>query len=139
MKQAPTFSLKHALTNEEYSLSSYLGKSVMLTFWTSWCPDSRVDLALKQRLYRSMDHSKLEMLMINVTGRERIEHVGDFVKEQGYTFPVLLDDGRATYDQFKCAGVPTTICINTDGQIVATLGEQASFQDVTNALATLLT
>jgi peroxiredoxin len=110
----------------------------MLTFWTSWCPDSRVDLALKQRLYQSMDHSKLKMLMINVTGRERIEHVDDFVKEQGYTFPVLLDDGRATYDQFKCAGVPTTICINADGQIVATLGEQASFQDVTNALATLL-
>lgn len=138
MKQAPTFSLKHALTNEEYSLSSYLGKSVMLTFWTSWCPDSRVDLALKQRLYQSMDQSKLEMLMINVTQRERIENVADFVKEQGYTFPVLLDDERIVYDQFECTGVPTTVLIDASGQIIATLGEQATFQDVTNGLATLL-
>ncbi|MEK4564919.1 TlpA disulfide reductase family protein [Alkalihalobacillus sp. FSL R5-0424] len=138
MKQAQTFSLRHAITEDEYTLSSYLGKAVMLTFWTSWCPDSRVDLSLKQRLYQSMDHSKLEMLMINVSGRERMNNVGNFVKEQGYTFPVLLDDGRTVYDQFKCAGVPTTVCINADGQIVATLGEQATFQDVTNAIATLL-
>ncbi|MFK3936335.1 TlpA family protein disulfide reductase [Alkalihalobacillus sp. NPDC078783] len=138
MKQAPTFSLEHALTNEEYSLSTYLGKAVMLTFWTSWCPDSRVDLALKQRLYQAMDHSTLEMLMINVTQRERIENVGDFVKEQGYSFPVLLDDGRKVYDQFECAGVPTTVFIDASGQIVASLGEQATFQDVTNALASLL-
>ncbi|MCM2674387.1 TlpA family protein disulfide reductase [Alkalicoccobacillus plakortidis] len=138
MRPAPSFTLQNDLTNESCSLQQFSGQAVMLTFWTSWCPDSRVDLALKQRLFQAMDQSKMQMLMINVTARERIEDLSAFVHEQGYTFPVLLDEGRTVYDLYKCQGVPTTIFINSQQEIESVLGDQASFQEVTEGLASLL-
>lgn len=138
MNKAPAFQLPHCLTREDWTLDQFNGKAIMLTFWTSWCPDSRVDLAYKQRLYQAMNQSKLQMLMINVTGRERISDVAAFVKQQEYSFPVLEDQGRTVYDLYNCKGVPTTILLNTQHEIVAQFGEQASFQEITAGLVPLL-
>ncbi|TSB46967.1 TlpA family protein disulfide reductase [Alkalicoccobacillus porphyridii] len=139
MSKAPTFTLIHTQTKANWSLDQFAGKAVMLTFWTSWCPDSRVDLSYKQRLFQVMDQTKLHMLMINVTARERIEHIEAFVKDQGYSFPVLQDDGRTVYDAYGCKGVPTTVLLDRDHQIIATYGDQASFQEITTGLAPLIT
>ncbi|MDQ0205976.1 TlpA family protein disulfide reductase [Alkalicoccobacillus murimartini] len=139
MKQAPSFTLSSVQTKESWSLDQCMGQAVMLTFWTSWCPDSRVDLSLKQRLFQAMDQSKLQMIMVNVTARERIEDVESFVNEQGYTFPVLLDEGRTVYDLYDCKGVPTTVLLNSHHEVVSVFGEQASFQEVTEGLVPLLT
>ena len=47
-------------TNQTWQLSKEAaGRAVMLTFWTSWCPDSERDLAAKMPLAAHADQNKL--------------------------------------------------------------------------------
>ncbi|WP_078553336.1 TlpA disulfide reductase family protein [Bacillus alkalicellulosilyticus] len=136
--KAPAFSLKD-INDLEIALTDFKGKPVMITFWASWCPDSIKDLHQKNELFTSMDKDKLVFLTINVTGREG--HEGDgpkFIAEQGYKFPVLLDKGTKTYDSYRCMGVPTTILLDKDQNIVATFNDRSTFMDIMNGLTKLV-
>lgn len=133
------FSLRTMDSNEAITLSDYKGKPIMLTFWVSWCPDCRRDLQNKQLFYDSIDKEQLVFLTINVLGREVEEGAGEkFMKENGYTFPVLLDEGRKYYDLYECQGAPTTILINENGEIVARYGDKAPFSEIMIGLSQLI-
>ncbi|WP_180316709.1 redoxin domain-containing protein [Shouchella shacheensis] len=44
--KAPDFSLTNVRTQETWSLTDAGDHAMMLTFWTSWCPDSINDKRL---------------------------------------------------------------------------------------------
>ncbi|WP_142302863.1 TlpA disulfide reductase family protein [Bacillus sp. FJAT-45350] len=133
------FTLKEIRTNEDVTLSSFKGKSIMLTFWTSWCPDSLQDLQQKNRLYLNMAKDKLVFLTINVTGRERNERdANTFLEGAEYQFPTLVDEGTKVYNQFQCEGVPTTILINEKFEIVRNYNDQTPFIEIVKGLSELI-
>ncbi|MDQ0255242.1 peroxiredoxin [Evansella vedderi] len=137
--KAPFFSLPGLLTDEKASLHDFEGKVVLLTFWVSWCPDSQRDLENKQQLFTAMDTEQLEMVMINVTGRESSSEKGiQYYQEKGYTFPCLKDKGTATYDLYQCMSVPTTFLINKDQDIVQRYNDKATFQDILKGISTVI-
>ncbi len=132
---APAFSLR-TLTDEEISLSTCKGKPVMITFWTSWCPDSQRDLHVKNEFYRSIQSDQLVFLTINVTGREGHPNDGEtYIREHQYSFPVLKDEGTKVYDAYQCMGVPSTFLLNKEHEIVARFGDKATFTDILKGLA----
>lgn len=137
--KAPTFSLQEVRSDKTYSLSDYLGQPVMLTFWASWCLDCMKDLPQKEQFYEHADLEKLAFLTINVTGRERSEEAGkQFAIKNDLSFPVLKDEGRETYDQYGCSGVPTTVLLDKEHNIVETFGDQASFMDIVKVLPKIM-
>ncbi|MBU8907314.1 TlpA disulfide reductase family protein [Desertibacillus haloalkaliphilus] len=137
--QAPPFTLREYHTDTYKSLSDYKGQAVMVTFWASWCPDSIRDLAQKAQFYQSMQTDKLAFLTINVTGREGHDEDGaTFIKEHNYTFPVLFDEGTKVYDRYRCMGVPTTVLINEQQEIVATYNDRAAFIDIIKGVGKLI-
>ncbi|WP_079478331.1 TlpA family protein disulfide reductase [Halobacillus salinus] len=138
MKQAPNFKLPYMFNDQLFELEKYHGKVVILTFWASWCPDSSRDLPKKEQLFQTMDHDKVQMVTINVTGRERSEEEARKYAEQFLTQPTLTDNGREVYDLYESDGVPTTVIINQDGNIHAQFGDQASFLEVVDALGSLI-
>ncbi|SDH05900.1 Peroxiredoxin [Alteribacillus persepolensis] len=132
---APDFKLKKMNTNDVIHLRSYQGKPMLLTFWASWCPDSQVDLLHKQRFYDHLDKNQLHFLTINVTGRERAaEAAQQLIEREGYTFPVLLDEGTAIYDRYQCMGVPTTFILDAKQEIVNRFNDNAKFIDIMKGL-----
>ncbi|RXJ04003.1 TlpA family protein disulfide reductase [Anaerobacillus alkaliphilus] len=136
---APVFSLATMLENKEVSLDSFLGKPVMLTFWASWCPDCHRDLQLKNQFYRSINSDQLVFLTINVTGREGNPDDGvKFIKENHYSFPVLKDLGTKMYDAYQCMGVPTTILLNKDHEIVERFNDKASFTAILGSIGKII-
>ncbi|MBU9723892.1 MULTISPECIES: TlpA family protein disulfide reductase [Bacillaceae] len=136
---APDFTLPSLINGEEYSLHDYKGKPVLLTFWVSWCPDSKKDLSAKNHLFASMNSDLLAILTVNVTGREHGENSGEsYYREQKYTIPALKDDGTRVYDMFQCMSVPTTFLLNENHEIVARFNDKATFQDILTEVSKII-
>lgn len=137
-ERAPLFELPYIDQPFTYHLSDHLGKVIVLTFWASWCPDCGRDLPKKEQLFETMDKDKVEMVTINVPGRERSPEAGKEYAEKFLKQPTLLDDGRHFYDTFACQGVPSTIIIDQEGRIHRTFGDKASFLDIVQSLGEIV-
>jgi thiol-disulfide isomerase/thioredoxin len=135
---APSFCLPD-LEGRLHSLGDYRGKVVWLEFWVSWCAACQALLPKKERLHRVMQHPDVVFLTVNVTGREpEPNRVRPFLQEQGYRFPVLLDNGRQTYDAFGIRSVPATVLISKDGMIHGIYDETVPLLHIIAELGKLL-
>jgi len=112
------FSLS-VLEGEKRSLSSYKGKVVFLNFWATWCGPCRIEMPSLEALYNKYSDKDLEMLAVNC-GEDQAT-VRSFMKNEGFTFPVLLDsDGRVSIN-YGVQSIPTTFLIDRDGMIILRL------------------
>lgn len=137
---APEFELKDIYGEKTYRLEDFKGKPLLLTFWVSWCPDCNRDLEAKRTLYDAMNTSALEVVMINVPGREADKNAGlAHYKEKEYPFLSLQDDGQKVYDKYQCMTVPTTVIIDKNGAVEAKFHDKASIQDMMPAIANVVT
>ena len=100
------------------SLSDYQGKVVLLDFWATWCPPCRAALPHTQELSESADvkNGKLVVLAINVGEPEKT--VRDFLRENGYTLPVLLDTSNTLSGKFNVEGIPNFVILDETGKQV---------------------
>ncbi|WP_027964327.1 TlpA disulfide reductase family protein [Halalkalibacillus halophilus] len=128
--KAPLFELPYLTEEKTFRLEDYLGKVVVLTFWVSWCPDCSRDLPKKEQFYKTIRHDGIEMITINVPGREREEQEAIDFKEKFLTQPTLQDRDREIYDLYECDSVPTTIIIDPEGEIVGKFGDKDGFFEV---------
>ena len=134
--KAPQYELPYLNEDRTFSLDEVLGeKVVVLTFWVSWCPDCARDLPKKEQFYKTPRSDELEMITINVTGRERSEEEALKYQEQFLTQPVLKDNGREVYDLYDCTSVPTTIVIDKNGEVVGRFGDQADFVEILQVIS----
>ncbi len=113
---APDFSLE-TLTGETLRLSDFRGRPVLLNFWNSWCPPCRTEMPELQQVQETLG-DRVAILAVNLLYQEdRLEDVYAFVREQGLTFPVLLDrDGRVVTD-YRVGSLPTSFFIDAEGKI----------------------
>ncbi|WP_281658031.1 TlpA disulfide reductase family protein [Halobacillus sp. Cin3] len=113
---APDFTLE-TLEGEKVSLSDFKGKKVFLNYWATWCPPCREEMPEMQR-FQEAHGEEVVILAVNGTGSEKsVENVAAFVKDGGYTFPVLLDKELSLNQDYQIISIPTTYFIGTDGTI----------------------
>lgn len=125
------FTLKDQYGNT-HTLSDYKGKTVFLNFWATWCPPCRAEMPDIQKIYESYKEDGDDSLVIlgvagPSQGKEKSKQgVIDFLEENGYTYPVLMD---TTGEQFMNYGVytlPTTYMIDKDGSVFGYVSGQIS-------------
>ncbi|SDO88835.1 TlpA family protein disulfide reductase [Halobacillus aidingensis] len=115
-EQAPDFTLE-TLNGETVKLSDFRGKKVFLNYWATWCPPCREEMPEMQKFHEKYG-DEVVMLAVNGTGTEKKrEDVGRFVKNGGYTFPILLDKELEINQTYQILSIPTTYFIGTDGVI----------------------
>ncbi len=97
-------------------LSDYRGKPVVLNFWASWCGPCRSEMPDFDEAYQEMG-DEIQFLMVNLTdgSRETVEGASEFVKEQGYSFPILFDSSYEASTAYQVFSIPTTIFIDAEG------------------------
>lgn len=137
LERAPEFRLPMIQgQRQEIALSDYTHKSVLITFWVTWCPACLEELPQKEVFYRSLNQERVIFLTINVTGREtQPDKIKHFLDKHTLTFPVLKDRGTATYDAYGITSVPTTVLINPEGFIVNRYDDTVPFMNVLKDLA----
>jgi peroxiredoxin len=98
------------------SLSSYKGKVVILNFWATWCPPCRVEMPSIETLYRRFSAQGLEILAVDLG--EDASLVRQFIRNAGYTFPVMFDSDNRVSSVYGIEAIPTTYIIDREGKIV---------------------
>jgi thiol-disulfide isomerase/thioredoxin len=107
-------------------LNTSRGKVILLSFWATWCPPCRRELPTLERLQRTFDSRKLEIVAVSIdTGGEL--SVRQFLHGLGVRhLPVYLDpDGRIaerarheTGAPFPLHGMPITYVIDRTGAVI---------------------
>ncbi|WP_051276506.1 TlpA family protein disulfide reductase [Desulfovirgula thermocuniculi] len=135
-RQAPDFTLP-APDGKKVTLSSLRGKPVVLNFWATWCPPCREEMPAIQEFYRQKGR-EVEVLAVNLTSSERSPGaVQEFLKENGYTFPVLLDGRGEVAGLYLVRAIPTTFFLDGDGVIRYRHTGPLTLQDMLEILAKL--
>ena len=107
---------------KEHKLSEYRGKTVFLNFWATWCPPCRGEMPHIEDLYKEYNKNKDEVVILGVAspnlGNEGSEEdIKEFLSQNKYSFPVVMDkDGSLAY-QYGISAFPTTFIIDKDGYV----------------------
>jgi peroxiredoxin len=107
----------HATSGSRVSMADLRGKVVVLTFWATWCPPCKPELAVFENLYRLHDAEQLAVVAVNV--RESLPVVRGYAEAQGLTFTVVADLQGDIQRAYGVIGLPSTFLIARDGRAVA--------------------
>jgi thiol-disulfide isomerase/thioredoxin len=117
---APEFALPDLFDESlDHSLGSYNGRPVILNFWASWCVPCKEEMPALQRAYEKYRDAGLIVLGVNQTFVDDLDTAREFVNELDLTFPNVRDDtGNTSEGLYQVMGLPTSVFITPDGQIV---------------------
>lgn len=108
--------LLNAPPGTEATLESLRGKFVVLEFWATWCGPCVGAIPHLNQLHETY---KDRVRFISVTDEDR-DIVGAFQEnEPAIANWIGIDSDRSLFDAYKIRGIPTTIILDAEGQIVA--------------------
>lgn len=123
---APDFTLTDQYGNT-HTLSAYKGKTVFLNFWATWCPPCRAEMPDIQALYESYGSNTGDLIVLGVANPKSAENpygqdgtkeeVMSFLKENNFTFPVVMDMDGMVFARYGISAFPTTFMITADGMV----------------------
>jgi len=105
------------LQGNSVRLSDLRGKVVFLNLWATWCPPCRMEMPGMERLYRQLAGRDFAMLAV-AEDNGGTEAVAPFVRQQGLSFPVLLDPDATLSPRYGATGYPETFIIDRSGRVV---------------------
>ena len=112
--QAPGFTLKDT-AGTSHSVQPGDGNVYVINFWATWCPPCRSEMP-EMNTFARKHKEKVRFYAVNL--QEEGAQVQDFLKNNGYTMPVLLDrDGKAA-TLYKVRVIPTTVILDEKGNIL---------------------
>lgn len=129
----------NALLNQDdkpISLADYHGKVVFLNFWATWCPPCQREMPEIQKLSEKYQNSEdIAILTVVMPGGQEMDAAGikKFLKEKGFTMPVIFDDGRLS-SSFQITSLPTTCMFDRDGNVYGSVVGQLSSDMMENII-----
>lgn len=100
----------------ETNLGAFLGKPVVLNFWASWCPACIAEMPDLARVEAEVrDQVTFIGLDLQETNRSAAEAL---VAETGVDYLLGEDPDGQIYARFGGIGMPTTVFIAADGQVL---------------------
>lgn len=113
---APEWTLK-SMDGRDVRLADLRGRVVLLDFWATWCGPCRMAMPGVQRLHNKFAGKPVSIFGVNCKERGGTERAVQFIKDKGYTYPQLLDNGFVA-NAYGVRGIPTFVVIGPDGRIL---------------------
>ena len=123
---APDFTLTDQYGNS-HTLSDYKGKTVFLNFWATWCGPCQSEMPEIQAMYQDYGENQGDLVVLGVANPKSSDHpnnqdvsqeeVEQFLADNGYTFPVLMDTTGEVFGMYGIWAFPTTFMIDADGNV----------------------
>lgn len=118
---ATDFALKN-LDGKEVKLSDYKGKVVVLDFWATWCGPCKASFPKMQDFVTQYKDKDVAFLFINTWENKKedevLKNVTNYITEKKYNFNVVFDSKSEVVANYKIEGIPTSILIGKDGNIL---------------------
>ncbi|MGH9199308.1 MAG: TlpA family protein disulfide reductase, partial [Acidimicrobiia bacterium] len=107
------------LNGREVGTHTFKGKSTAVLFWADWCPPCVGEpLEIFQERWRKLDD---RMNLISVASSVSETMVEEFMREEGYRFPVVVDTNREITLLWKVSGLPTLVLLDESGVVVRSI------------------
>ena len=112
--KAPEFRLKNS-DGKEVTLAQFKGRPVLLAFWTTWCVPCVEEMPFFDLLSKA---GSKDLAILLVDANEPKETALSYLKAKSYDVNAMFDDGGAVKSSYQVVGLPDTILIDREGQIV---------------------
>ena len=115
--QAPPLAGVDVITGKRLSLDDYEGRPVVVNVWGSWCGGCRTEARDLASFIRT--HRKVPMLGIDSEDTKPAARA--FYRRYGFHHPSIFDPGGALARRLGLTGLPTTLFLDRQHRIVATV------------------
>jgi len=117
--ETPDFALKD-IAGKEVKLSDFRGKSVVLVFWASWCPDCRAEVPELKAMYADADPGKVQF--VSVSFDREFDALCKYAAENELPGVQLFDPAGKKESTVAAAygvkWIPSLYLIGPDGKVV---------------------
>lgn len=133
VQHAPDFTVLDA-NGKEVKLSDYFGKPIVLNFWATWCYYCKMEMPDFNDAYHN--NPDVQFLMVNVTDgyQETMSSAKEYVEGEGYEFPVFYDTMLEAASTYGATGLPMSVFIGADGNVVAVASGMLSKEDLAKGI-----
>jgi cytochrome c biogenesis protein CcmG, thiol:disulfide interchange protein DsbE len=114
-RAAPDFSLE-TFDGDVVSLADLEGQSVVINFWSSWCPPCRDEAPMLNQFHAETEDLD-DVTLIGVAVWDRPEDSIDFMRRYNLSFTNLYDQRGSVLIDYGVYGVPETYFIGPDGTL----------------------
>ena len=113
-KSLPAFELTD-LSGKTWRLNELNGKSVLIDVWATWCGPCQAELPNLQKLYEQVKgRDDIQILTFDYDSDPGV--VGPYLKDKGYTFPVLpIVNAAQIEDAVNDNGIPQNWVLDRSG------------------------
>ncbi|MCQ2096039.1 MAG: TlpA family protein disulfide reductase [Bacteroidaceae bacterium] len=106
----PAFSVE--LTDGSVFVSSGdFGKTALIAFFHTGCPDCRKELPALQQLYDSIGQ---DIRLILISRQEPADEIEDYWRANGLTMPYSPQEDRSIFSMFASSGIPRGYIVGRD-------------------------
>lgn len=102
----------------ELALSDLRGKVVLLNGWATWCHPCRDEMPLLEQLQQDYGDQGLRVVGVSIDQGNAKARIEEFAADVGVTFTLLHDSKNAFARTFRTSGVPETMLIGRDGELL---------------------
>lgn len=124
-------------TGETVSVESLRGEPALLVSWATWCRECDEELAGLQEFAESERAEGLQIVAVNLDAASVEDEIDAKIERHGLTVELWRDKRNRFKREFAALGVPTTVLLDADGEVVATFPGAIDFDqdDVLAAIA----
>jgi cytochrome c biogenesis protein CcmG, thiol:disulfide interchange protein DsbE len=115
---APDFQLAAANSpTDTIRLDDFLGKPLVLSFWTTWCPYCLRQTPVMVDAERRYAVDGIQFAGVDV--QDPSDAVTPYLDQHGIGYPILLDQDGTVAGLYAVSGYPTTYFLDAAGRVVA--------------------
>ncbi len=115
------------LDEEPAAFSGYAGCPLIVNFFASWCVPCVTEMPDFERFWNAHGTT---VAVLGLAANDRLEDAIETVAERGVTYPTGLDEGELFID-FGGLGMPTTVFVSPEGEILETHSGLLTLDDIT--------
>lgn len=113
----PSFSLENVITGKEVGSDSFAGKSLLVTFFATWCPPCIQEIPNLIEVQNEFGPKKFSVVALSVDQKGKTV-VKRMVEKKNINYPVMMADSSVTRDFGGVYGIPTSFLVNKKGNVV---------------------
>ena len=112
-RTAPDFSVPTWDGKGTFKLSEHHGKTVILSFWASWCGPCRAELPALSTWAK--DRKDVEVFAVNVD--KTSDKANAFLQRVQVDLPLLADHDSVALGEFGVTAMPTMVVVDRNGTV----------------------
>lgn len=110
----PSFNMRNA-NGSTVNLNSFQGKKLMVNIWASWCPPCKREMPSIEKLYKSVDTSKVAFVLLSLD--DSFDEALRYVSSRKLNLPVYYPAENLPV-MFNVQSIPNTFIFNETGKLV---------------------